>query len=69
MPAPKLKSCPFCGSEDLTTNARTYIKDGANSEYTYYVVCLYCGAHGSEERSKRSAIVAWNSRSNNAVED
>ena len=41
MPAPILRSCPFCASDDLVVARAT---DGDSS--TLAVVCLECGASG-----------------------
>lgn len=51
MTEPKLKPCPFCGSEDLKA-------------FIPYVRCLACFATGPERLTQAEAIAAWNQRAN-----
>lgn len=50
----ELKSCPFCGGEDLQV-INVYGED-------YYVDCLTCTACGPSGDTYEEAIEAWNRR-------
>lgn len=49
----KLKSCPFCGSNDVTVN---------DAYMHSYARCRVCGAEGGLRDSYDEAAAAWNSR-------
>lgn len=53
--APKLKPCPFCGSERV----RPPIEIGRRH---CYAVCERCLAIGPDEQTKNAAAAAWNRR-------
>ena len=53
----KLKSCPFCGSEDIHTKFIDRVMAA--------VECNYCGARGPVIYLELSATDAWNRRANN----
>ena len=50
----ELKSCPFCGGEnvELSTSIRSQ-----------YVQCNECNAFGPDGRDSRQAVCGWNTRS------
>lgn len=51
----KLRSCPFCGSENVET---ILINKGTR------VICTDCDSHGSKDSDKDKAIQKWNKRAN-----
>lgn len=51
---PELKPCPFCGAEPQLISIPV--------EVHYYVMCIECGASGSDLHGKQDAIDAWNTR-------
>lgn len=58
----ELKSCPFCGGEDLEKQQwRTY--DARHPE-CFGVCCTYCGGRGGDEWSEAEAVKTWNRRAN-----
>lgn len=61
---PKLCSCPFCGSENITIR---YGADGYTSNVHYpnetgFVACLKCGARSLKTRYAKNAVKKWNAR-------
>ena len=58
MPKPKLKACPFCGSEKPRV-FQPYLDFEA-----FYVFCDNddCVAYGPDGDTKAGAIAAWNKR-------
>jgi Lar family restriction alleviation protein len=52
----ELKSCPFCGSEDVNT----FEEDDEIREW--YVICNECWAQGARSLTETSAISLWNLR-------
>jgi len=49
----KIKSCPFCKSENVKIKA---------DKLSFYVYCSDCGSWGLPKREKTEAIIAWNNR-------
>lgn len=75
MSEPKLKPCPFCGSNmtDIEVTVRT---DRPKCNCIAKVVCLNCFAsamnHGfdwTQKEAKDNAIAAWNRRANDEQAD
>lgn len=52
----KLKSCPFCKSNNVSPNDFLY------AIRLWSVHCLSCGAQGPDGHTKQEAIEAWNRR-------
>lgn len=52
----KLKSCPFCNSDD------TYIQVNPITKKCYYIWCTNCDVRGPGNHFKKFAIKAWNTR-------
>ena len=50
----ELKPCPFCGSDDISTEER-----GKNDEW--WCACI-CGATSGWYRTQQEAIDGWNTR-------
>ena len=48
-----LKSCPFCGSDDV---------EALDMEGKHYVVCYDCALEGPFHKSRAAVIAAWNTR-------
>ncbi|MBS1014455.1 Lar family restriction alleviation protein [Acetobacter persici] len=57
----ELKSCPFCGSNHVTS-ATT-----AKRSSIHRVGCMECFAFGPERKSTSEAITAWNTRAGEKV--
>lgn len=57
----ELKSCPFCGSDNVEVESRT-VKNLGRNENTFAVVCQDCGARGSVTWGIQSAVYDWNQR-------
>lgn len=51
---PTLEACPFCGAKPKLIEIPV--------EVHYYVMCIECGACGSDLHGRQDAINAWNSR-------
>lgn len=51
----QLKPCPFCGCK------KPMPLDNTGGNYTY-IECRTCGASTAEYKSRKEAIVNWNSR-------
>lgn len=58
--APKLKPCPFCGSDELSYGWSAPGYDGSPS--TGNVECHNCNALIYTQHGERDAIAAWNTR-------
>lgn len=55
----ELKSCPFCGSDDL------YIP---HPEHVFaWILCNACDTEGPVKNTKEEAITAWNTRAGEKV--
>jgi Lar family restriction alleviation protein len=52
MPKPKLKPCPFCGSDDVELDL----------DYRWRIVCRDCDSKGSGYEENKKAVAAWNRR-------
>ncbi|QEE86022.1 Lar family restriction alleviation protein [Acetobacter oryzoeni] len=50
----ELKSCPFCGSREISTPHP--------SDFNTWVHCLICMAEGPVKDTAHAAIAAWNTR-------
>ena len=55
-----LKSCPFCGCDDIHLIDRIDCENGLQNYY--HVKCKECGVMTNEYKSKYDAIMAWNKR-------
>ena len=64
----ELKPCPFCGCKAMVDKHSFYNdRDKAFTDFTYGVMCMVCGAKGSQfYTDEERAIEAWNRRVNNA---
>jgi Lar family restriction alleviation protein len=56
----ELKSCPFCGSEDVSISTTHYQKIGDVAGY--HGECHECASCGPDSESKEDAVRAWNTR-------
>jgi Lar family restriction alleviation protein len=59
MDEPKLRSCPFCGSEVFKYGG---IAQNRNAPSKLCRIMCLCGAEGPDAYGERDAIAAWNSR-------
>lgn len=51
---PELLPCPFCGAKPKLIETP--------EEVHYYVMCIECGANGSDLHGRQDAVDAWNTR-------
>jgi Lar family restriction alleviation protein len=54
----ELRTCPFCGGEDIKVECLTEYKHRDNREYE--VGCYGCGCNSGIKNSRQEAIEAWN---------
>ena len=54
---PKLRPCPFCGSEELA----------GTTSYPFCILCRDCGATGPATHNAQEAAAAWNRRAGDEV--
>ena len=61
---PKLYSCPFCGSENITIRygAGGYTSNVHYPNETGFVACLQCGSRSLKTRYAKNAVKKWNTR-------
>jgi len=66
MPEPKLKPCPFHEPNEDCNDYQVievpFVINLLNTNTRYQVRCVYCGARGPCEDTKKDAIAAWNNR-------
>lgn len=63
MTTKQLKSCPFCGDNNLRIAPAYYdLGEGNTGELFYFVYCDNCDATGGEHGSKNEAVMHWNTR-------
>ena len=53
---PKLKPCPFCGSNEDIEQREAWVVTG----YKWYVNCGDCWGHGPLRETKEDACASWN---------
>jgi Lar family restriction alleviation protein len=60
----ELKSCPFCGSDDLRKSNNFYFckKEKQVKEMVTFVQCNNCGADGPTIAYVEDTVKAWNER-------
>jgi Lar family restriction alleviation protein len=57
----KLKSCPFCGSNEAELFYPSEYRTGANNR-DWYIQCFDCNVETAEYLTVEEAIAAWNTR-------
>lgn len=55
--ASELKSCPFCGSKNLSVHG-----ESGTSSTMYKILCIACGSSGAWNKDRINVIQAWNTR-------
>jgi len=55
----KLRSCPFCGSDNLDD---TCADRGKDTREFYFVFCDRCEANGPTSYEREKAVEMWNRR-------
>ena len=58
MTTEQLKSCPFCGSHNLSIGS----SEGNNTNNSTFIRCNHCDARGSKRRYLDEAVLGWNMR-------
>lgn len=53
----KIKSCPWCGSDDQIVDKQV---SGMVTQFTMFKVVCMCGAAGPDHPAKKKAIAEWN---------
>ena len=61
---PKLRNCPFCGSECVAYGDKGFSLETCKEVWRYYIVCTGCTALVSGE-TKEEAAEYWNRRADN----
>ena len=59
-----LKTCPFCGSDNIRSNTNITGPLG-EQKYETRVTCLKCDARGPSGTVSNGGIKQWNMRANN----